>query len=48
VICYVSVGCWVYAGTFLRGYLSNPAGMRLFNRSMALLLAVCAIGLMLS
>ncbi|SDR87710.1 LysE family translocator [Pseudomonas prosekii] len=39
VICYVSVGCWVYAGTFLRGYLNNPAGMRLFNRSMALLLA---------
>ncbi|WP_149086490.1 LysE family translocator [Pseudomonas prosekii] len=39
VICYVSVGCWAYAGTFLRGYLSNPAGMRLFNRSMALLLA---------
>ncbi|PWE41778.1 LysE family translocator [Pseudomonas prosekii] len=39
VICYVSVGCWAYAGTFLRGYLNNPAGMRLFNRSMALLLA---------
>lgn len=39
VICYVSVGCWVYAGTFLRGYLNNPAGMRWFNRSMALLLA---------
>lgn len=39
VICYVSVGCWVYAGTFLRGYLNNPAGMRFFNRSMALLLA---------
>jgi hypothetical protein len=26
VICYLSVGCWVYAGTFLRGYLGNPAG----------------------
>ncbi|KAA0995210.1 LysE family translocator [Pseudomonas sp. ANT_J12] len=39
VICYLSVGCWVYAGTFMRGYLNNPAGMRLFNRSMALLLA---------
>jgi threonine/homoserine/homoserine lactone efflux protein len=39
VICYLSVGCWAYAGTFLRGYLNNPAGMRLFNRSMALLLA---------
>jgi threonine/homoserine/homoserine lactone efflux protein len=43
VVCYLSVGCWVYAGTFLRGYLHNPAGMRLFNRGMALLLAVSAI-----
>ena len=40
VICYVSVGCWAYAGTFLRGFLNNPAGMRLFNRAMALLLVV--------
>ncbi len=42
VICYVSVGCWVYAGTFLRGYLSNAKGMRAFNRLMAGLLAVSA------
>jgi len=42
VVCYLSVGCWAYAGTFLRGYLSNARGMRLFNRSMALLLVVCA------
>ena len=42
VICYLSVGCWAYAGTFLRGYLSNAAGMRWFNRLMALLLAVSA------
>ena len=47
VICYVSVGCWVYAGTFLRGYLSNAAGMRWFNRVMAGLLAVSAIYLLL-
>jgi threonine/homoserine/homoserine lactone efflux protein len=47
VICYVSVGCWVYAGTFLRGYLNNPAGMRLFNRGMAILLALCAVYLLL-
>lgn len=46
VICYLSVGCWAYAGTFLRGYLGNPAGMRLFNRVMALLLAVSAIYLL--
>ena len=47
VICYLSVGCWVYAGTFLQGYLSNPAGMRLFNRLMALLLALSAMYLVL-
>ncbi|MFW6753138.1 LysE family translocator [Pseudomonas glycinae] len=46
VICYLSVGCWAYAGTFLRGYLGNPAGMRLFNRVMASLLAVSAIYLL--
>jgi threonine/homoserine/homoserine lactone efflux protein len=47
VICYVSVGCWAYAGTFLRGFLGNPAGMRLFNRAMALLLVVSAVYLLL-
>ena len=47
VICYVSVGCWAYAGSFLRGFLSNPAGMRLFNRLMALLLAGSAVYLVL-
>jgi len=47
VICYLSVGCWAYAGTFLSGFLHNPAGMRLFNRTMALLLVVSAVYLLL-
>ncbi|PVZ61952.1 lysine transporter LysE [Pseudomonas sp. B1(2018)] len=47
VICYVSVGCWAYAGTFLRGFLNNPVGMRLFNRVMAALLVVSAVYLVL-
>lgn len=47
VICYASVGCWAYAGTFLRGLLNNPAGMRLFNRAMAILLVVSAVYLLL-
>jgi threonine/homoserine/homoserine lactone efflux protein len=47
VVCYVSVGCWAYAGTFLRHYLDNPKGMRLFNRVMALLLAASAVYLVL-
>jgi threonine/homoserine/homoserine lactone efflux protein len=47
VICYLSVGCWVYVGTFLRGYLGNPTGMRLFNRVMAALLVMSAVYLLL-
>jgi threonine/homoserine/homoserine lactone efflux protein len=31
----------------LRGFLNNPAGMRLFNRAMALLLVVSAVYLLL-
>lgn len=48
VVCYLSVGCWAYAGAFLQQYLRNPRGMRLFNRSMALLLAVSALYLLLA
>jgi threonine/homoserine/homoserine lactone efflux protein len=48
VICYLSIGCWAYAGTFLRQYLSHPAGVRLFNRCMALLLVACALYLLLA
>ncbi|MGN7740733.1 LysE family translocator [Pseudomonas sp. 22526] len=47
VICYLSIACWAYAGTFLRQYLSNPKGMRLFNRSMAALLVASAVYLLL-
>ena len=46
VICYLSVACWAYAGTFLRRYLNNPKGVRLFNRSMAALL-VASVGYLL-
>ena len=42
VICYLSVACWAYCGTFLRQYLDNPRGMRVFNRSMAALLLLSA------
>jgi len=47
VICYGSIACWAFAGTFLRHYLANPRGMRLFNRLMALLLVLSAAYLML-
>ncbi|MEB0045220.1 MULTISPECIES: LysE family translocator [unclassified Pseudomonas] len=42
VVCYLSVACWAYAGTFLREYLNNTKGMRLFNRTMAFMLTLCA------
>jgi threonine/homoserine/homoserine lactone efflux protein len=48
VVCYVSIASWAYAGTFLRSRLSDASGMRLFNRSMAFLLAVSAVYLLLS
>ena len=47
VICYASLACWAYAGTFLQHYLNNAARVRLFNRIMAALLAGCAAYLLL-
>ena len=38
VICYGSIACWAYAGTFLRQYVQDPRRVRLFNRLMAVLL----------
>ncbi len=45
VVCYLSVGCWAYAGAFLGPYLRSPRRIRVFNRSMAALLAGCAVSL---
>jgi threonine/homoserine/homoserine lactone efflux protein len=42
VICFASVACWAYAGTFLGPYLRQPWRVRRFNRLMALLLAAGA------
>jgi len=47
VICYASLACWAYAGTFLRQHLDKPARVRLFNRSMAALLVASAAYLLL-
>lgn len=46
VICYLSLGCWAFAGTFLRHYLKSALGIRIFNRSMAVLLVGCAVSLL--
>jgi len=48
VICYASLACWAYAGTFLRHYLNRPARVRMFNRGMATLLVACAAYLLLT
>lgn len=48
VVCYLSVACWAYVGTFLRRYLGNARGMRLFNRAMALLLVISVAYLLLA
>ncbi|MBD8706663.1 LysE family translocator [Pseudomonas sp. CFBP 13711] len=45
VVCYLSVACWAYAGAFLGPYLRSPRRIRVFNRSMAALLAGCAVSL---
>jgi threonine/homoserine/homoserine lactone efflux protein len=48
VICYASIACWAYAGSFLRQHLRNPARVRVFNRIMALLLVASAIYLLVA
>jgi threonine/homoserine/homoserine lactone efflux protein len=45
-ICYLSIASWAYAGTFLRKYLRDAKRVRLFNRVMAVLLAVSALYLL--
>lgn len=46
VVCYLSVACWAYAGAFLGPWLRSPGRIRTFNRSMAALLAGCAVSLL--
>lgn len=46
VVCYLSVASWAYAGAFLGPYLRNPPRIRFFNRSMAAMLAGCAVSLL--
>jgi len=48
VICYASLACWAYAGSYCRRYLSDATRLRRFNRSMAALLVGCAAYLSLS
>jgi threonine/homoserine/homoserine lactone efflux protein len=46
VICYASIGCWAYAGAFLRRFLGEPRRVRWLNRVMAAALVASALYLM--
>lgn len=48
VICYLSLACWAYAGSYCRRFLSDAARLRRFNHGMAALLVGCAAYLSLS
>lgn len=46
-ICWLSLGCWVVAGAFLRRHVHRPAVMRAVNRSLAALLAGSCVFLLI-
>ncbi|UYG01290.1 LysE family translocator [Halomonas sp. GD1P12] len=46
-ICWLSLSCWVYAGAFLKRYVSNPTLLVVINRVLALLLAVSCLFIVL-
>jgi threonine/homoserine/homoserine lactone efflux protein len=46
LICYASIACWAWAGSFLSRYLQQAARVRWLNRAMALLLAGSALYLL--
>ncbi|TWI55666.1 threonine/homoserine/homoserine lactone efflux protein [Pseudomonas duriflava] len=46
VVCYGSIACWAYAGSFLKSYVQQPRRIRLLNRIMAALLAGSAFYLL--
>ncbi|MDN3234759.1 LysE family translocator [Pseudomonas sp. WAC2] len=46
VVCYGSVACWAFTGSFLRRYVQRPARVRFLNRMMAGLLVASALYLL--
>ncbi|WP_449286805.1 LysE family translocator [Marinobacter sp. PE14] len=46
-ICWLSLGCWVYAGAFLRRYVQRPEVLVTVNRILALLLAASCLYLVI-
>ncbi|BBB25988.1 LysE family translocator [Amphritea japonica] len=39
-ICWLSLGSWVYAGAFLRRYITQPSILKTVNRTLAVLLVI--------
>lgn len=46
IICYASIALWAYAGTWASRVIGTADRMRLFNRTMALLLAISAVAML--
>lgn len=47
VICYLSIAAWAWAGSMISHYLGDARRVRLFNRSLALMLLASALYLLL-
>lgn len=47
VVCFASLACWVWAGCHLRGWLQQPQRVRLLNGGLAVMLLLCAPGMLL-
>lgn len=45
-ICWLSLSCWVVAGAFLGGQVRQPGGLRILNRTLAVLLAASCLYLL--
>lgn len=43
IICYLSIASWAWAGSFLHEYLRESARVRLFNRAMAVMIALSVV-----
>jgi threonine/homoserine/homoserine lactone efflux protein len=42
-ICYASLSCWAFVGVYLRKYVNNAKRVRIFNRSVSLVVLLSAI-----
>lgn len=43
VICFIGIGCWAFAGRKIQAWLQSPKSVRVFNKTMGLVLCLLAI-----